>query len=146
MPQFPLVEDPGEKPLTVPQGSTWAKRFAWGRYTDPSNPDPVARRASFEGFDLTDALIRCQIRPDRGSKTLLFSFRTDNGRVTFDDGMVGENGAFTLHMTAEESAELKADVFRYDVEIVDQTGSEDVVSRPFGGDFTIDGEVTLDDL
>lgn len=146
MPQFPLVEEPGDKPLTVPQGSTWSKRFAWGRFTDPDNPDPTARLASFEGFDLTGALIRCQIRPDRGSKTLLFSFRTDNGRIDFDESLAGSNGAFTLNMTAEESAGLKADVFRYDVEVVDQTGSVDVVSRPFGGTFTIDGEVTLDDL
>lgn len=145
MPSFPLVETPGELALTIPQGSTWSQRFVWGYYADPDNPDAAAVLASFTPYDLAGALVRCQVRPDRGSSKLIISLRTDNDRIIWDVGNDGTNGAFTLFLNAAETAAIKADVFRYDIEVVNEDYATPIVARPFGGDWTVDGEVTTTD-
>lgn len=110
----------GEYDLVIEQGATFSQRIT---YKVPAGT-PV---------DLTGYTARLQLRKTPSSPITL-SLTTENGGITLG----GAAGTIDLAVTATASAALAADVYVYDLELVN--GS--TVTRLLEGSATVSREVT----
>ena len=83
---------------------------------------------------LSEYTMKMQVRKNYG-KELILEISTANGRITVDS-----NEDATIHVTAEDTAELPPGKYIYDMEVIDGQG---IVSRFLKGEFVITAEVTL---
>lgn len=105
--------------LVIDQGSTWEQALL---YRDPSGA----------AIDLTGCTARMQVREFYESEEPLVSIDTDDG-ITISSG-----GRIDLVLTAEQTADIPAGKYVYDLELV----NGDVVTRLLQGRFVVDPEVT----
>jgi hypothetical protein len=110
-------------PLTIPQGSTWRRRF------ELRNPD--GSPMSLEGYTA-----RMQYRSAHASAAVLLEATVANGRVT----MGGSAGHFEIAFPAALTQSLEAPARGvYDIEIASAGGE---VHRILEGDLRVSPEVT----
>lgn len=106
--------------LTIPQGTTWEKRW---RITDPDSGEPR---------DLSEWLARGQIRANHSETVILHEWADES--VTCD-----ADGYVTITVTPTESSAWAWRDGVYDVELVDPTGR---VARISQGAVRVSAEVT----
>lgn len=113
--------------ITIYQGKTLSWVLVWG------GDNPV---------DVTGYLARMQLRSTLESATVVAELTTENGRIT----MGTADGVVHLHMTAEETAALKAGKGYWDLELIDPSDTDvdpdGHVSQAGSGKYTIKREVT----
>lgn len=113
--------------ITLYQGKTLSWVIVWGG----DNP-----------IDLTGFTARMQLRTTLEAAAPLAEFTTENGRITLGT----TDGVIHVHMTAAETAALKAGKGYWDLELIDPS---DTAVDPLGhvslvqsGKYTIQREVT----
>ncbi|MBK7542466.1 MAG: hypothetical protein IPI57_11940 [Candidatus Competibacteraceae bacterium] len=123
-----LLVDPIEMPLTIYQGATFRKSFAWKSGPTAATATPV---------DLTGCAARAHVREKIDSATALLEMTTENGRIALG----GAAGTVALEVSDETTAALPRlkRAARWDLEIVWPDGE---VTRLFQGPVTIGPEVT----
>jgi hypothetical protein len=108
--------------LTILQGSTFSQEFVW------KTGDPLTE------VDLTSYTAQAQARATYTSETTLFDLTTENGGITLG----GEDGTITLDISAEDTADLAAGTYVWDLELT--VGS--TVRRLIAGKVIVSPEVT----
>lgn len=106
---------------TVDQGAVWTIEI---EYLD-SNDNPI---------DLTGFSAAMQLRENYDSSTAVLTLTTQNGAIVID----GPNGTVTVTMTSQQTKDLDATWYLYDVELY--SGAN--VIRLIQGQISIAGEVT----
>ena len=86
-------------------------------------------------FVLTGYTARMQVRRTKESSDVVLSLTTENGRLV----ITALTGVITLLVAAEDTAELDAASYVYDLEIESSAGE---VTRMFRGKFKVSREVT----
>lgn len=112
---------PGQHNFTLYQGTTLRKTFTW-----LANNVPV---------DLTGYTGRCQFRASYQELTPALNMTSLNGGIIVDSLA----GQITLYATDVQTAQLTADKYFYDLEIIDAVGD---VSRLIYGTVTLVKEIT----
>ena len=120
-------------PLFIEQGATFAMGFTWCRESDPPTVPPTAGAP----YDLTDAVVRMQIRKTYKSPPILdLTTGVGETRLVIDDPST--SGHVSLKLTATDTGLLTADAI-YDLEIQLPNGD---VRRILEGSVTVDLNVT----
>jgi hypothetical protein len=95
---------PLERNYEIYLGSTFRDRFSWN--WDNGNP-----------VDLTDAIIRMEVRPNLNSCEIIFSLSTENGKIVVDP----ENpNTFDIVLSHQETGAVDYRLYKggvYDLEI-----------------------------
>jgi hypothetical protein len=108
--------------ITADQGATFVRQLTW---RDPAG----------SAIDLTTYTARMQVRPSvDAAGAAVLELTTENGRIALG----GTAGTINLTVAATAMAEIPADTFVYDLEMVN--GS--IVTRLVQGSFNVRGEVT----
>ena len=110
---------PGKYNMTCPQGSTFTQVMVY--YVDD-----VAT-------DLTTYTARMQVREKHTSIAVIAELTTENGKIVF-----GDDGSISLSLSADETAQIIAKEYVYDLELV----NGDIVTRIVEGSFFVTPEVT----
>lgn len=109
--------------ITADQGATFSRTLTW---TDS------ARNA----YNVTGYTARMHVRANLTSNTTVLELTTENGRISLG----GAAGTVTLNVAANTMANISADKYVYDLELV--APSTGVVTRLVQGNFVVRGEVT----
>lgn len=105
--------------ITVEQGATYSRRLTW-----KINSNPV---------DLTGYSARMKVRKYSRTTPLLSITTAD------DIALGGAAGTIDITISATDTANLVADKYNYDLELVSGAG---IVTRLVKGSFTVSAEVT----
>ncbi len=127
----------GEYNIVVEQGSTF------GRYIAIQQPDLTAdpNGTIYENFSLVSYTARMQIRRTVDSPTFMLSLTTENGGLTINPNLSGNNGKnneILITITNQQSATLSSNGV-YDLEIISSGGT---VSKVIRGEMILIPEVT----
>ena len=127
----------GEYNITIEQGSTF------GRLISIEQPDLTAdpNGSIFENYSLEGHTARMQIRRTVESSTVMLSLTTENGGISVNPNLTGDNGRnneISLSITDQQSAALTTSGV-YDLEIISGGGA---VSKVIRGKIVLIEEVT----
>jgi hypothetical protein len=111
---------PGKYNMICPQGATFSKQLTYAIDGDP--------------VDLTTFTARMQVREKYTSKVAVASLTTENGGIELG----GEEGTINLYISDEDTSEIAAKNYVYDIELV----SSGEVYRLLEGKFVVTPEVT----
>lgn len=111
---------PGKYNMICPQGATFAKQLTYAIDDEP--------------VDLTSYTARMQVREKHTSKTIIVNLTTENGGITLG----GEDGTIDLYIADEDTTEISAKDYVYDIELI----SSSEVYRLLEGKFIVTPEVT----
>ena len=114
--------NPVKYTLTCWQGKTFEKIFYF-------------KDAQDNIIDLSGYTARMQIRPSVNSDIVTIELTTENNRIIIN----GDDGSVTLYIADEDSANIVAATYKYDLEIVSASGR---VYCPIYGSFKVKAEVT----
>lgn len=123
--------------ITIEQGSTF------GRLISIEQPDLEADPTGeiFENYSLEGHTARMQIRRTVESSTIMLSLTTENGGISVNPNLSGNNGRnneLSLSITAQQTATLTTSGV-YDLEII---SAGVAVSKVIRGDIVLIEEVT----
>lgn len=122
-----IVVPPAQCDITIYQGATFRHQFEWRYGPDEDNAVPV---------DLTDAIVRAQVRNHYWSTESYLDLSTEDDTITAD-----ENGLIEITIAAEDTAALLAVECVWDLEVEWEDGD---VCRLLMGRCTVYPEVTHD--
>lgn len=114
--------DPIKYTLTCWQGKTFEKIFYF-------------KDAQDNIIDLSGYTARMHVRPSVDSDTITIELTTENDRIVVN----GEDGSVTLYIADEDSEDVSAATYKYDLEIISGSGR---VYCPIYGSFKVKAEVT----
>jgi hypothetical protein len=114
--------DPVKYTLTCWQGKTFEKIF----YLKDAQDNIIL---------LNGYTARMHVRPSIDSDTITLDLNTENGRIEIN----GDDGSVTLYVADEDTEDIAAGTYKYDLEIVSAGGR---VYCPIYGSFKVKGEVT----
>lgn len=112
---------PGKYNFICPQGSTFSKQLTWKIDNDLVN--------------LESYTARMQVREKHSSRVAIVDINTENGGITLG----GEEGTISLYISDEQTENIIAKDYVYDLEIVEPSGN---VYRIIEGKFLVTPEVT----
>jgi hypothetical protein len=117
---------PGNLDFKVPQGETFQRNIEVIE-DDGTNSAPL---------DITDFIIRMQVRTKASSPDIVLEASTTNGKILITDA---PNGKCTITFSDPETSATAARSYVYDVEYEAPSGA---VVRMLQGAFTVSAEVT----
>jgi hypothetical protein len=113
--------------IVCDQGKTLARGLRYGEKVN----------GVFTPLDNTGFEARMQVRKTVPSTTVVLDLSTQTGEILLN----GTDGLITIQVDAETMEDLQG-VYRYDLELVDVSGSVDVVYGVVRGEFKVRAEVT----
>jgi len=111
---------PGKYNFICPQGSTFSKQLTWTVDDEPVNLDTYTARM--------------QVREKHSSKIAIVDINTENGGISLG----GNQGTISLYISDEETENIVAKDYVYDLEMI----SASEVTRIVEGKFIVTPEVT----
>lgn len=111
---------PGKYNMICPQGATFSKQLTYSIDDEP--------------VDLTTYSARMQVREKHTSKTVVVNLNTEDGGISLG----GEDGTIDIYISDEDTAEISAKDYVYDIELI----ASNEVYRLLEGKFIVTPEVT----
>lgn len=113
--------------ITADQGKTFSRILYYG----------TGEGSDFIPMDNSGFTARMQVRKTIPSEDIALELTTSNNRITLG----GEDGSIVLEVDSQTMSGLNG-AYRYDLELIDPAGSEDIVYGVVRGDFKVRPEVT----
>ena len=113
--------------IVCDQGKTLTRRLRYG----------TKQGGVFTPLDNTGFEARMQVRKTIPSATVVLDLSTATGEITLG----GADGAIEVEVSAQAMEDLSG-TYRYDLELVDISGVDDIVYGVVRGDFKVRPEVT----
>lgn len=113
--------------IVCDQGKTLTRRLRYG----------TKQGGVFTPLDNTGFEARMQVRKTIPSATVVLDLSTATGEITLG----GADGAIEVEVSAQAMEDLSG-TYRYDLELVDISGVDDIVFGVVRGDFKVRPEVT----
>jgi hypothetical protein len=121
------VSPAGTYNIICDQGKTLKRRMVYG----------TKQAGVFTPTDNTGFEARMQVRKTIPSSTVVLDLSTQTGEITLG----GVDGSIEIEVSAEVMEDLQG-TYRYDLELVDTSGVDDIVYGVVRGDFKVRPEVT----
>lgn len=133
-----------QKNLYIEQGATFTLPFRWAT-RDPDFPNDLSKVIP---HDLTDCVVRMQIRQKYGTEVLLEA-NTENGKIIVGrdhlspgDPVDPSNGWLLVRFEESDTDTLELKAAKYDLEVVYPGPDPKRVERLFEGEVTISQNIT----